>query len=179
MFLALRKSPKDLTAFGRCFHLSLKKLQKTWELYSGNGVNKDQIHMSYCVIGKVRHTDWLQYSSALVLSSGHDTAITISSHGYMQWACARLVLSMDKGRAHEAHPFLLIYWLLKESGRGVSVISCVPTGESTKLQSTVPTPWSHRWPWLNPVGQKTKEKGMHGKGPSRKEEGWTEVEDGA
>lgn len=75
---------------------------------------------------------------------------------------------MDRGGTYEAHPSLLVYWLLKESGRTVIAISCVPTGESTKLQGTVPNSWSHRWPWLNPMGQKTKEKEMNGKGPGRK-----------
>lgn len=124
------------------------------------------------------------YNIALLLcylqvmtQSSQSAAVVICSGPVQDWSCQPSVT--DKGRAHEAHPFLLIYWLLKESGRGVSVISCVPTGESTKLQLTVPTPWSHRWPWLNPVGQKTKEKGMHGEGPSKEEEGWTEVEDGA
>lgn len=128
MFLALRKSPKDLRAFGRCSHLSLKKLQKTRELYSENGVDKDRIHMSYCVAGKVRHTVWQQYSSALCCLQGmtqpsQSAAVVTCSGPVQDWSCQPSV--MDKGRTCEAHPFLLIYWLLKESGRGVSVISCV------------------------------------------------------
>lgn len=138
MFLALRESPKDLRAFDRCSHLSLKKLQKTWELYSGNGVNKDQIHMSYCVIGKVRHTDWLQYSSALVLSSGHDTAITISSHGYMQWACARLVNHQSWIRAGLMRPtpscWSIVYWKSLGEESVSSVVSPLGSPPSSSRQ---------------------------------------------
>lgn len=73
------------------------------------------------------------------------------------------------------------YRLLIHAGEGrVILCSCVPTGESTRLQWIVPNPWSHRQPWLNSVGQKPKDMNI-GNGLTVRSMGWwtaREIRDG-
>lgn len=52
---------------------------------------------------------------------------------------------------------LLNYWLMKGfEGSEVITFNFISTAEPTRLQWIVPKPWSHRQPWLKPVGHQNK-----------------------
>lgn len=57
---------------------------------------------------------------------------------------------------------LLIYWLLMDSGwvQSFIVFSCVLIDELTRLPQTDINLWPHRYPRLNSIGHKTKQKGI-------------------
>lgn len=69
-------------------------------------------------------------------------SLTHNNCVYWHQACTRLVLSVisyQRGGAYGFLPFLLIYWLQKDSRRNITIFRCAPKGEPTKLQRLAPT----------------------------------------
>lgn len=69
----------------------------------------------------------------------------------------------------EPHLSMLNSWLLKDTrGRKISVFSCVPIGEPTKLHWIVPDPRSLRRPYLNSgVHERKKDMSIRKRAPGR------------